>query len=91
MKIELITSWKEIRRQRNFTIRNINLEIEDKDFCVYSRPSGCGKSTLLRMISVIDFDYGGRYVLRWEAYEQRRAERQRHRDGIPVVRTLSAT
>lgn len=32
-------------------IRNIDLEIDDKDFCVILGPSGCGKSTLLRMIA----------------------------------------
>ncbi|WP_155731545.1 ATP-binding cassette domain-containing protein, partial [Streptobacillus moniliformis] len=34
-----------------YTLDNINLEIESKDFCVILGPSGWGKSTLLRMIA----------------------------------------
>ena len=42
---------KKYEGREDFTIRNINLEIEDKDFCVILGPSGCGKTTLLRMIA----------------------------------------
>ena len=46
MKIELINLGKKYEGRENFTIRNINLEIEDKDFCVILGPSGCGKTLL---------------------------------------------
>ncbi|MDO5733620.1 MAG: sn-glycerol-3-phosphate ABC transporter ATP-binding protein UgpC [Eubacteriales bacterium] len=51
MKITLNNIGKKYEGRENFTIRHINLEIEDKDFCVILGPSGCGKSTLLRMIA----------------------------------------
>jgi len=35
-------------------IHNIDLEIEDGEFCVFVGPSGCGKSTLLRMIAGLE-------------------------------------
>ncbi|MBP6137065.1 MAG: sn-glycerol-3-phosphate ABC transporter ATP-binding protein UgpC [Clostridia bacterium] len=66
MKIELINLGKKYEGRENFTIRNINLEIEDKDFCVILGPSGCGKSTLLRMIAGLtsitegDMFFGGK-------------------------------
>lgn len=42
---------KKYEGRDEFTLRNINLEIQDKDFCVILGPSGCGKTTLLRMIA----------------------------------------
>ena len=35
-------------------LNDINLGIEDGEFCVFLGPSGCGKSTLLRMIAGIE-------------------------------------
>lgn len=51
MKVELKNIGKKYEGRENFTIRNIDLDIEDKEFCVILGPSGCGKSTLLRMIA----------------------------------------
>ena len=33
---------------------SINLEVEDKEFCVLVGPSGCGKSTTLRMVAGLE-------------------------------------
>jgi multiple sugar transport system ATP-binding protein len=35
-------------------IQNVNLEVNDGEFCVFVGPSGCGKSTLLRMIAGLE-------------------------------------
>lgn len=35
-------------------IHNVDLQIEDGEFCVLVGPSGCGKSTLLRMIAGLE-------------------------------------
>jgi len=35
-------------------IRDVNIDIEDKEFLVLVGPSGCGKSTLLRMIAGLE-------------------------------------
>lgn len=51
MKVTLNNIGKKYESREDFTLRNINLEIEDKDFCVILGPSGCGKTTLLRMIA----------------------------------------
>ena len=51
MKIELKNIGKKYESREDFTLRNIDLEIDDKDFCVILGPSGCGKTTLLRMIA----------------------------------------
>mgnify|MGYP002737381291 CR=1 FL=1 len=51
MKVSLKNIGKKYEGRENFTIRHINMEIEDKEFCAILGPSGCGKSTLLRMIA----------------------------------------
>ncbi|MDO5755570.1 MAG: ABC transporter ATP-binding protein [Tissierellia bacterium] len=51
MKVELKNIGKKYEGRDEFTLRHIDLEIDDKDFCVILGPSGCGKSTLLRMIA----------------------------------------
>ncbi|NLA71348.1 MAG: sn-glycerol-3-phosphate ABC transporter ATP-binding protein UgpC [Clostridiaceae bacterium] len=51
MKVQLVNIGKKYEGRENFTIRHIDLEIDDKEFCVILGPSGCGKSTLLRMIA----------------------------------------
>ena len=35
-------------------VKNINLDIKDKEFIVLVGPSGCGKSTTLRMIAGLE-------------------------------------
>lgn len=51
MRVKLDNVGKKYEGRENFTIRNINLDIASKDFCVILGPSGCGKSTLIRMIA----------------------------------------
>ncbi|HEY4989077.1 MAG TPA: ABC transporter ATP-binding protein [Opitutaceae bacterium] len=40
-------------------VKNINLQIEDREFMVLVGPSGCGKSTTLRMIAGLEEISGG--------------------------------
>ena len=35
-------------------VKNVNIDIEDKEFVVLVGPSGCGKSTTLRMIAGLE-------------------------------------
>lgn len=51
MKVTMKNLGKKYEGRENFTIRHIDLEIEDQEFLVILGPSGCGKSTLLRMIA----------------------------------------
>lgn len=44
-------------------VDNINLKINDGDFCVLVGPSGCGKSTTLRMIAGLESQSGGRIFI----------------------------
>ncbi|MCY3714305.1 MAG: sn-glycerol-3-phosphate ABC transporter ATP-binding protein UgpC [Gemmatimonadetes bacterium] len=42
------------RFDKNTVVRNVNLEIRDREFVVLVGPSGCGKSTTLRMIAGLE-------------------------------------
>ena len=45
-------------------VRDLNLEIRDKEFVVLLGPSGCGKSTTLNMIAGPGGGHGRRAVVR---------------------------
>ncbi len=48
---------------KNTILSDINLSVEDKEFCVLVGASGCGKSTLLRMIAGLEIpDCGSLYI-----------------------------
>lgn len=44
----------ESEKVKKQVLSDINLEIEDKSFCILLGPSGCGKSTLLRLIAGLE-------------------------------------
>ncbi|MCK4330458.1 sn-glycerol-3-phosphate ABC transporter ATP-binding protein UgpC [candidate division WOR-3 bacterium] len=49
-----LVALKKIYDKNVVGIEDINLEIEDKEFCVLVGPSGCGKSTTLRLIAGLE-------------------------------------
>nr|WP_272212609.1 ABC transporter ATP-binding protein [Marinicella sp. W31]MDC2878523.1 ABC transporter ATP-binding protein [Marinicella sp. W31] len=51
---QIILENVEKRFAKLTVLHDINLNIEDGQFCVFLGPSGCGKSTLLRMIAGIE-------------------------------------
>ena len=36
---------------KNHVLKNVNIDIKEKDFFTFLGPSGCGKTTLLRLIA----------------------------------------
>lgn len=46
--------YKKYPGSDNPTVKDINLDIQDKEFLVLVGPSGCGKSTTLRMIAGLE-------------------------------------
>ena len=44
-------------------LHNIDLQIEDHEFCVFVGPSGCGKSTLLRLIAGLEDVTSGQVLI----------------------------
>ncbi len=52
---------RNVSLQRGSTpiLREVSLNLEAGEFCVFVGPSGCGKSTLLRLIAGLDDDHEG--------------------------------
>ena len=44
-------------------IHDVDLFVEDGEFCVFVGPSGCGKSTLLRMIAGLEETTSGNIMI----------------------------
>lgn len=53
-KIEIKHLYKKYETQTDYTLKDINLSIEDKQFVAVVGPSGCGKSTLLRCFAGLE-------------------------------------
>jgi NitT/TauT family transport system ATP-binding protein len=51
------------RRETIFALDDVNLSVEQSEFCVIIGPSGCGKSTLLRLVGGLALPSGGRMHL----------------------------
>jgi len=60
-KVELVKLSKSYDKTQ--TIKNISLEIKDKEFVVLVGPSGCGKSTILRMIAGLEDITSGNIII----------------------------
>jgi multiple sugar transport system ATP-binding protein len=45
---------KKYANNPNYSVKDFNLDIKDKEFIVFVGPSGCGKSTTLRMIAGLE-------------------------------------
>jgi multiple sugar transport system ATP-binding protein len=43
-------------------VKDVNLQIRDKEFVVFVGPSGCGKTTTLRMIAGLEAISSGRWT-----------------------------
>ena len=70
-------------------VKDFNLDIEDKEFIIFVGPSGCGKSTTLRMIAGLEDISGGTLEIDGKVMKRCGTKRQRYRDGIPELRSVS--
>ncbi len=71
-------------------VKDVNLEIKDKEFIVLVGPSGCGKSTTLRMIAGLEEISEGELYIGDRSGKRHRSEGQRYCNGIPELRSVSA-
>ena len=53
-EIILDNIYKKYDNAEDYSVKDFNLHIEDKEFIVFVGPSGCGKSTTLRMIAGLE-------------------------------------
>jgi multiple sugar transport system ATP-binding protein len=56
---QVVLSKLNLTRGTTPILRDVDLTVDDGEFCVFVGPSGCGKSTLLRLIAGLDNDASG--------------------------------
>ncbi len=71
-------------------IKGVDLEVNDGEFFVFVGPSGCGKSTLLRIIAGLEDATSGDILIDGGKVNLTPPSKREHRDGLPVLRALSA-
>ncbi|MCD5383781.1 ABC transporter ATP-binding protein [candidate division WOR-3 bacterium] len=54
-----LVSLEKLYEKNVIGVKEINLKIDDKEFCVLVGPSGCGKSTTLRLIAGLETSSSG--------------------------------
>lgn len=59
-------------RQEAEALRQISLDLADRETCAIIGPSGCGKSTLLKVLAGIITDFGGRVAINGQPVAPRR-------------------
>lgn len=55
----VLRNIQKIFGEKTVVLKNISLEIKDKEFLILVGPSGCGKSTLLRIIAGLEYPTNG--------------------------------
>jgi ABC-type sugar transport systems, ATPase components len=76
-KIEIKHLYKQYENQSDYTLKDINLSIEDKQFVAVVGPSGCGKSTLLRCFAGLEEITKGQVMVddqRFDTIDPRKAQ-----------------
>ena len=75
LKISDVSRVFESETGRVEALRNINLEVFDKEFLCFIGPSGCGKTTLLRIVAGLDQPTSGEVLLQGKAIKSPDPER----------------
>jgi putative ABC transport system ATP-binding protein len=63
IQLRNIEKCYETRAGKNYVLRQINLEVEERDFVTFMGPSAAGKTTLLNILGMLDGDWEGEYHL----------------------------
>ncbi|MBN1388897.1 MAG: ABC transporter ATP-binding protein [Bacteroidales bacterium] len=61
IKTEDLTKIFRTEEVETTALKNVNLEVNEKDFVAIMGPSGCGKSTLLNILGLLDNPTSGNY------------------------------
>jgi ABC-type lipoprotein export system ATPase subunit len=86
IKLTNIDRFYKTNISRFFVLRNVNLEIKEKEFVSIMGPSGSGKSTLLNIIGLLDEPSSGEYTYKEEPMlhlsEKKKIEYHRNQMGF---------
>ncbi|NBC82485.1 MAG: ATP-binding cassette domain-containing protein [Bacteroidetes bacterium] len=87
IELKNIYRYYDSKFQRNFVLKDINLNIQEGEFISIMGPSGAGKSTLLNMIGLLDEPNEGSYHLFGEPVHQLKEKKkvEYHRNLIGFI------
>jgi putative ABC transport system ATP-binding protein len=79
LNLQHVSKWYNSGSNRNFILKDINLEVKEKEFVSIMGPSGSGKSTLLNVIGMLDEPSEGEYLFMGEAVHKLK---EKHRAAL---------
>lgn len=87
IKLRDITKFYSTGFVKTYVLRNIDLDVEEREFLTIMGPSGAGKSTLLHILGMLDSPSSGEYSF-YDREVRKQSERQRsdiHKNHIGFV------
>ncbi len=87
IKLRDITKFYSTGFVKTYVLRNIDLDVEEREFLTIMGPSGAGKSTLLHILGMLDSPSSGEYSF-YDREVRKLSERQRsdiHKNHIGFV------
>src|ERR1700712_2200088 len=66
LNLQHVSKWINNGSNRNFILKDVNLEVKEGEFLSIMGPSGSGKSTLLNVIGMLDEPSEGEYLFMGE-------------------------
>lgn len=86
IKLNGIYRYYDSKFQRNFVLKDIDLQVKEGEFITIMGPSGAGKSTLLNIVGLLDEANEGEYLLldepMYKLKEKKRVEYHRNLIGF---------
>jgi len=79
LNLQHISKWYNTGSNRNFILKDINLQVAEGEFVSIMGPSGSGKSTLLNLIGMLDEPSEGEYLFMGQAVQ---SLKEKHRSAL---------
>ena len=79
LNLQHISKWYNTGSNRNFILKDINLQVAEGKFVSIMGPSGSGKSTLLNLIGMLDEPSEGEYLFMGQAVQ---SLKEKHRSAL---------
>ena len=76
IQLRNVEKFYETKAGRSYVLRNVNLEIREREFVTIMGPSGAGKTTLLSILGLLDAEWSGEYWFWGQAVHRMNAKQR---------------